>query len=310
MRLLFESKVKFISELDELADYIHPRQMNVPPEARRMFGAPPCSSTDGKEEDPEENAAVREAGGKLVAGEERGGEAAAEAGPKVMYKRGRWEGKGKVFGVDVDRAYRVNGNKVPQVVRDCIAHIEEGLVVMRGVTLRGLFTAEGEGVAAAVSQLCEAYDQGGKDTVDLMARNCDAVTASVLLMTYLRHLPEPVIPEDIRECLLGCLAIDDFGLRIQCISPLLLSLPEGRLKLLEELLGFLNCIYSLEHEQHGSGMNTFRGHLGLQELAVIFSRVIVGGEAEPPEGLPSGCTPAGLVASMITGQGMVFGGGG
>ena len=36
--------------------------------------------------------------------------------------------------------------------------------------------------------------------------------------------------------------IEDFGVRVACLTPLLMSLPTPNLKLMAELLPFLNCL--------------------------------------------------------------------
>ena len=164
-------------------------------------------------------------------------------------------GKRNIFGVELERLYSPR-RKVPIVVMDTIMHVDEALMYLgSGVRLYGLFTTHSDhAVLRDVASLSELYDWAHHEgeTVDLVTHGCDAVTASMLLLSYLRAIPGgAILPGDLvpcllgvlsipntdpnpdpsldpnpdsNPCLLGVLSIDDKDVRLSCIKPLLLSL--------------------------------------------------------------------------------------
>jgi len=203
---------------------------------------------------------------------------------------------GNIFGVSLKRLQHrsIPPQNVPSIVMDCIALIEEAL--LEGFRTRNLFRDYSAEMSDKVTALSVEYDSAPHvmaSHVDLTSRGCDIMTASMLLVTYLHLLPEPLIPLDLQECMMGAQGIEDFGVRVACLTPLLMSLQTANLKFLQELLPFLNCLALLDSETPA-----FDFGLQLPELGNIFAPLIFG-ESATRSALSESCGASDLVVTLI-----------
>ena len=88
---------------------------------------------------------------------------------------------------------------VPRLVLQCTALIEDSLLA--GLRVRNLFRDYSNDRSEKVNSVADSFCAGYSS--DLVSCGCDALTASMLLLAFLQLLPDPLIPLDLQECMLG-----------------------------------------------------------------------------------------------------------
>ncbi|KAF9577658.1 hypothetical protein BGW38_007002, partial [Lunasporangiospora selenospora] len=102
----------------------------------------------------------------------------------ITLPEGQQDSEKRVFGVPLDRLMGPNGEQgLPRVAQDCIANL-----IRNGLYVEGLFRRSPS--SSMLKQVRAAYEIGSP--IDLS--EYDIHISAVLLKTFLRELPEPIIP--------------------------------------------------------------------------------------------------------------------
>ncbi|XP_077870541.1 rho GTPase-activating protein 24-like [Saccoglossus kowalevskii] len=164
---------------------------------------------------------------------------------------------GGVFGqslTDILTTESVTSTKViPNIIEQCVTFLRE-----KGLEEEGIFRLAGR--SALVKELQEAYDTGQKP--DFYEQNADVHSVASLLKSYLRHLPEPVIPWV------------NYDLILVALRQLSTDYKNGREELIRQLAFLPRCNYNvlkyLCEFLHDVQIHKDKNKMDLKNLATVF----------------------------------------
>ncbi|XP_078725109.1 rho GTPase-activating protein 1-like [Lampetra fluviatilis] len=158
------------------------------------------------------------------------------------------------FGVGLKRLAENSGQLIPLVVRDTVAYLKE-----HGLQTEGIFRRSASTQALRETQ--ERYNRG--QPVDFQALG-DVHLAAVILKTFLRELPEPLLTFSLFPYIISVQGLQKDA-RGAAVVEMVKKLPEENRAVLNHLLDFLKLV-----EQH-SGVNKMSG----ENLAIVFGPNLV-----------------------------------
>ncbi|XP_032814156.2 rho GTPase-activating protein 8-like isoform X2 [Petromyzon marinus] len=158
------------------------------------------------------------------------------------------------FGVGLKRLAENSGQLIPLVVRDTVAYLKE-----HGLQTEGIFRRSASTQALRETQ--ERYNRG--QPVDFQALG-DVHLAAVILKTFLRELPEPLLTFSLFPYIVSVQGLEKDA-RGAAVVEMVKKLPEENRAVLHHLLDFLKLV-----EQH-SGVNKMSG----ENLAIVFGPNLV-----------------------------------
>ncbi|XP_049627473.1 rho GTPase-activating protein 8 [Suncus etruscus] len=136
------------------------------------------------------------------------------------------------FGVSLQYLRDKNpGEVIPLVLRSTVTYLRE-----KGLRSEGLFRRPAN--AQTVVEIQRLYNQG--KPVDFAAYE-DVHVAAVVLKTFLRELPEPLLPPEACEQILGLTGVEN-SLRVTRCRQIVQSLPGHSSAVLSYLMGFLHAV--------------------------------------------------------------------
>lgn len=146
---------------------------------------------------------------------------------------------------------------VPMIVARCIEIVEE-----RGLSVVGIYRIPGN--TAAISALTEAVNRGFDDICLKDPRWEDVNVVSSLLKSFLRNLPEPILPNDFYHMFIAADKLCGTK-RIESLKGLLNELPPHSYETLKHLMQHLNRI----------SQNCLVNLMEPRNLAIVFGPSVV-----------------------------------
>ncbi|XP_011917970.1 PREDICTED: rho GTPase-activating protein 8 isoform X6 [Cercocebus atys] len=136
------------------------------------------------------------------------------------------------FGVSLQYLKDKNqGELIPPVLRFTVTYLRE-----KGLRTEGLFRRSAS--VQTVREIQRLYNQGKPVNFDDYG---DIHIPAVILKTFLRELPQPLLTFQAYEQILGITCVES-SLRVTCCRQILQSLPEHNYVVLRYLMGFLHTV--------------------------------------------------------------------
>ncbi|XP_008053368.1 rho GTPase-activating protein 8 isoform X2 [Carlito syrichta] len=136
------------------------------------------------------------------------------------------------FGVSLQYLKDKNqGELIPPVLRFTVTYLRE-----KGLRTEGLFRRSAS--VQTVREIQRLYNQGKPVNFDDYG---DIHVPAVILKTFLRELPQPLLTFEAYEQILGITSVES-SLRVTCCRQILRSLPEHNYTVLSYLMGFLHAV--------------------------------------------------------------------
>ncbi|XP_072862713.1 rho GTPase-activating protein 8 isoform X3 [Chlorocebus sabaeus] len=136
------------------------------------------------------------------------------------------------FGVSLQYLKDKNqGELIPPVLRFTVTYLRE-----KGLRTEGLFRRSAS--VQTVREIQRLYNQGKPVNFDDYG---DIHIPAVILKTFLRELPQPLLTFQAYEQILGITCVES-SLRVTCCRQILRSLPEHNYVVLRYLMGFLHAV--------------------------------------------------------------------
>lgn len=184
--------------------------------------------------------------------------------PDKLLNIGQQYNPNRLFGVDLELIMKLpmNQNKdIPYIVENAIIALHKS-----GLNAEGIFRLPGS--SNRVKEIKDEFDKG--NIVDLTKEDIH-VTASVLKQ-FLRDLPNPLIPYELYEIVIGSYKEDDKTSK-ELLSSSMQFLPKVNAILLYELLKLLKLISN----------NSEHNKMTTKNLAIVFGPNILKSKDESPE---------------------------
>ncbi|TPX61255.1 hypothetical protein SpCBS45565_g07313 [Spizellomyces sp. 'palustris'] len=146
-----------------------------------------------------------------------------------------------VFGTDLVKLLEIEGGRVPNVVKACIAAVE-----MRGMTFEGIYRKSGP--LTQINKIIASINRGEEPDLASDESDIDIMAVTSVLKQFFRELPEPLLVSSLYTDFTGVTKItEDDDARLPKIIELLRRLPLAHFTTLSYLIMHLHRV-----QQHSS----------------------------------------------------------